>query len=186
MSFIENQIKEINLMNEKFSYEFAGFDPDKMDWKPGENIWSINECLDHLIQSNGKYYSIFDSIENGTYKGGKWTNFPLLPRMMGKMVLKAVSPDYKRKTKTFPPFYPLSSHYGKNLTNDLIDENKALIEKFRKCKEENLDKIIVTSPINSFVTYTLRDCITILVEHEKRHFNQAKNVKLNSGKETVK
>jgi DinB superfamily len=186
MSFIENQIEELNKLNEKFSFEFAELSQDKMDWKPGENIWGINECLDHIIQSNRKYYPIFDSMKNGTYKEGKWTRFPLLPRMMGKMVVKAVSPDYKRKSKTFPPFYPLSSHYGKNLTTELIDENKILIEKLRKCKEEDLDKIIITSPINSFITYSLRDCIKILVEHEKRHFNQAMNIKLKEGKETVK
>ena len=157
MSFIENQIEELNDLNEKFSSEFAELNSDKMNWKPGENTWSINECLDHIIQSNRKYYPIFDSIEQGTYKVGKWTHFPVLPKLFGKMVLKVVSPDYKRKSKTFPPFYPLSSHYGKNLTNDLIDENKALIEKFRKCKEEDLDRTIITSPINSFITYSLRD-----------------------------
>ena len=181
MSFIQNQVEELNKLSEKFSSEFAELNPDKMDWKPGENIWGINECLDHIIQSNKKYYPIFDSIESGTYKGGKWASFPVLPRLMGKMVLKAVSPDYKRKSKTFPPFYPLSSYYGKNLTNELIEENKILIEKLSKCKESDLDKVVVTSPINSFITYSLRDCIKILVDHEKRHFNQAANIKIKIG-----
>ncbi len=177
MNWIENQIEEINNLNEKFSSEFVDLDAGKMNWKPAENIWGINECLDHIIQSNRKYYPIFDSIENGTYKGGKWTHFPVLPRLLGNMVVKAVSPDYKRKSKTFPPFYPLSSYYEKNLTSELLKENKILIEKFRKCNKD-IDKIIVTSPINSFITYSLRDCIKILVDHEKRHLNQAISIKM--------
>jgi DinB superfamily len=178
MNWIEEEIEDIVKLNEKFSSAFSQIDVEKMDWKPDPQTWSINECLDHIVQSNKKYYDIFDSIESGTYNGGKWVHFPILPRLMGKMVVKAVSPNYKGKSKTFPIFFPLKSSYGKNNTPELLEENKILIEKFKKCKEKFLDKVIVASPVNSFITYSLRDCIKILVEHEKRHYNQAMNLKL--------
>ena len=178
MSWIEQEIGEIVKLNEKIRSEFSGIGADKMDLKPDSKTWSINECFDHIIQSNQKYYDIFDSIELGTYKGGKWVHFPILPRLLGKIVVKVVSPNYKGKSKTSPIFYPLKSNYGKNITIDLLEENKILIEKFKKCKEDVLDKVIVASPVNGFITYSLRDCIKILVEHEKRHYNQAMSLKL--------
>ena len=177
MNWIEQQWGELVQLNEKIRSEFSGLGADTMDWKPDAKTWSINECFDHIIQSNQKYYDIFDAIERGTYKGGTWVHFLVLPRLLGKMVLKLVSPDYKGKSKTSPLFYPLQSSYGKNITMDLLEENNILIEKIKKCKEDVLDKIIVVSPVAGFVTYSLRDCITILVEHEKRHYHQAMNLK---------
>lgn len=63
------------------------------------------------------------------------------------------------------------------MTNELLDENKLLIAKIKPLKEEVLDRIIVKSPVNGLIAYSLRDCLTILVEHEKRHYNQAIKLK---------
>ena len=152
-----------------------------MDFKPDSKTWSINECFDHIIQSNQKYYDIFDSIVQGTYKGGNRIHFLILPRLLGKIIVKIVSPNYKGKSKTSPLFYPLQPKYGKNITIDLLEENELLIEKFKPFNEDMLDTVIVVSPANRFVTYSLRDCITLLVNHEKRHVNQAARLKLKIG-----
>ena len=181
MTWIEQEIAEIVTLNEKISAVFSALGADIMDLKPDAKTWSINECFDHIIQTNQKYYDIFDAIGRGTYKGGQWIHFLILPRLLGKLVIKAVSPDYKGKSKTAPIFYPLESTYGKNITTDLLEENNLLIEKFRQCKEDDLDNVIVISPVTVFVTYSLRDCITLLVDHEKRHFNQAMRLKVNFG-----
>jgi hypothetical protein len=37
-------------------------------------------------------------------------------------------------------------------------------------------KTIITSPLAGFVTYSLDDCLTILIVHERRHVLQAKRV----------
>jgi hypothetical protein len=39
-----------------------------------------------------------------------------------------------------------------------------------------LEKIIVTSPVASVITYSLMDAYTIMALHNRRHFNQAKRV----------
>jgi hypothetical protein len=43
----------------------------------------------------------------------------------------------------------------------------------------DIDKTIITSPILSIVTYSLRDAFQFLVTHERRHINQAVRVKGN-------
>ena len=47
------------------------------------------------------------------------------------------------------------------------------------CDKVNVDKIIITSPAIKIVTYSLRDAITFLIQHEHRHINQAIRVKMN-------
>ena len=177
MRWIEQKIEEIVQLNEKTGPAFSTLNADTMDLKPDANTWSINECLDHIMQSNRQYYDIFDAIAQGTYKGGRGRHYLIVPLLLGKTVLKAVSPDNKRKLKTVPIFYPRQSSYGKNITADFLDENKILIEKLKKFSDDDLDRVIVISPAARFVTYSLRDCMTLLVDHEKRHFNQAVHLK---------
>jgi len=40
----------------------------------------------------------------------------------------------------------------------------------------DLRKVIITSPVASFATYSLLDAYKILVAHERRHMTQAKRV----------
>lgn len=177
MHWIEQQIGEITSLNEKISAAFSQISAETMDLKPDAKTWSINECLDHIMQSNRQYYDIFDAIARGTYKDGRWIHVLILPRVLGKLVLKAISPNNERKSKTAPIFYPRQSSYGRNITPELVEENHVLVEQFKSFKDRDLDKIIIISPVTRFVTYSLRDCITLLVDHEKRHFNQALRLK---------
>ncbi|MGQ0737875.1 MAG: hypothetical protein ACT4OJ_02340 [Bacteroidota bacterium] len=45
------------------------------------------------------------------------------------------------------------------------------------CSIIDIDKTIITSPIASVVTYSLRDAFQFLITHEHRHINQAVRVK---------
>jgi hypothetical protein len=177
MNFIEERIQELETLSEKFFQEFSGLSAEEMDMKPDADRWSINECLDHIIQSNKSYFSTFDAIATEKFRRNIWSKLPGLPSLWGKLILGAVSPDTQKRTKTFKVWYPLSSHYGRNLTNELASTNADLSKKLQGMKNVNMDEVFIASPAGEFITYRLRVGISILVEHEKRHFNQAKQVK---------
>ena len=61
--------------------------------------------------------------------------------------------------------------YYKNL-----DDFSGLIA---RCRNIDLDKTVITSPAVSFVTYSLRDAMQFLMQHEHRHINQAARIKMN-------
>ncbi|MDP4261159.1 MAG: hypothetical protein Q8941_01395 [Bacteroidota bacterium] len=52
-----------------------------------------------------------------------------------------------------------------------------LLEYSTACRAINLDKTPITYPVSKIVTYSLRNAITILIQHEHRHINQAIRVK---------
>ncbi|MBW8886585.1 MAG: DinB family protein [Fibrobacteres bacterium] len=177
MKFIERKIQELADLSGKFAAEFSDLSAADADLKPEEKAWSINECLDHIIQCNRSYHNVLDAVAQNRHRRNAWSRIPFLPTFWAKMILKAVSPETQGKSKTFPVFMPLSSRYGRNLAGEVATSNAQLTEKLKAIREEDLDKQIITSPAGPFVTYSLRACITILVEHEKRHFNQAKRLK---------
>jgi hypothetical protein len=175
--FIQVRIGDLETSSGRFAEEFSGLAPDAMDIKPDKDRWSINECLDHLIQSNARYHSIFDALIAKRAPGNFWYHVPFAPALWGKMILGAVSPQAGRKSKTFTVFLPSKSHYGKNLVPDLAAANRILAGYLPKLQGFDLDKTLVTSPVGKFVVYDLRHLLLILTEHEKRHFNQAMKVK---------
>ena len=46
-------------------------------------------------------------------------------------------------------------------------------------RRPSFDKTHISSPVSKFVTYSLRNAITLLIQHEHRHINQAIKVKAN-------
>jgi hypothetical protein len=179
MEFIARKIQELENITAQYENEFSGLPDSDMDLKPAADVWSINECLDHVVQSNASYKGMIQDLAAGSYQASAWTRVPLFPIFWGKMIMKAVSPEHTGKSKTFPIWLPLKSNYGRNLTADFAAANGTFAESLRGLKDADFDRIVVSSPAGKFVTYTLRNAIDILVAHEKRHFNQAKRVKEN-------
>lgn len=176
MDWIEKQASALEAMAGQITAEFAGLPSATADYKPDANTWSINECFDHLIQSNRTYYPLFESLRDGTHSRGALSRIPFLSRWLGRLVVRVVSPDYKGRSRTSHKLYPRQPRYGRNLADDLVEENQILIDHIRRCGEYDLN-LVVTSPINGLVSYTLRECIQILVNHEGRHLGQARSVK---------
>jgi hypothetical protein len=176
MDWIETQARTLEALAGEVDAEFSGLPPEMVDYKPDANSWSINECFDHLIQSNGEYYALFDALHTGNYRRAAVSRVPFLSRGLGRLVLRVVSPDYKGASRTSQKLYPRESTYGRNMTQDLLVDNQVLVSHIRKCSGYDLERV-VTSPIFGLVAYSLRECIQILVHHEARHVGQARRVK---------
>jgi hypothetical protein len=72
-----------------------------------------------------------------------------------------------------------------NLKMNIIDKYYQNLGVFlayiSKCKDIDIDKTIINSPLISIVTYSLRDAFQFLTQHEHRHINQAIRVTTNQG-----
>lgn len=172
----ENWTAEINKVTSDFRKAFELLTDEQMNWKPSKQTWSIAQNMDHLIVINESYFPALNSIREGTYKTPFIGKFDLITIFFGKTLLKAVQPDRKKKTKTFPIWEPTQ---GEILTD--------ILEKFEKHQEElklqinnseNLlnKETVISSPANRNIVYKIEIAFDIIVAHELRHFEQAKEV----------
>jgi hypothetical protein len=60
--------------------------------------------------------------------------------------------------------------------DDFVALQNEVIEGMKSTSHLDLEKIVVTSPVASFVAYSMMDAYRIIVVHERRHFQQAKRV----------
>jgi hypothetical protein len=60
-----------------------------LNWKPGAGIWSVGECINHLVATNELYYKkMSESVINRDTSNRK--NFDYVQSLLGKLPAKTV------------------------------------------------------------------------------------------------
>lgn len=167
--------QKLDQASKAFVKEFGRLTPEELNWKPNANQWSVGQCIDHIIVTNETYFPIIRSILTGNYQPTIVQRLPFLPNFFGKLLLKSIGTSSK-KVKTFSVFEPKSSKISSNIVKDFLkhqDHLKTLIENTQHLDHERL---VISSPVNKFIVYSLESAFNILVAHEFRHLAQAKEV----------
>jgi len=101
---------------------------------------------------------------------------PILPGVFGAMVLNTVSPETKRKSRAPKVFTPPAERVSTDVVERFCDQQRRFRDTFECLRNTDPDSVIVTSPVASFVVYSLRHAMLIVVRHGERHLNQAQAV----------
>ncbi|MFC4873233.1 DinB family protein [Negadavirga shengliensis] len=142
--------------------------------KPGSQSWSIAEIISHLILVNTSYFPTFKQLLKNEYKPPLLGRVPMLGKKVGEMILDAMKKP--RKTKTFEIWQPSSQLYDKTILDRFFDQQHQLSSYVQKL-EPLLEKgVMIASPANKWVVYSLDQAIEIILTHEKRHLGQIKTL----------
>jgi hypothetical protein len=163
-----------NVANEARS-TFGHLSLSQLNWKPSAERWSVAQCFEHLLTSNKGYLPIIDNVLAG-YKRTFWQSMPVLPGLMGKLLVKSMDPASTRKVKAPKRFQPAQSDIRGSVINDFVEQQKQIVDKMKATEHLDLEKIVITSPVADVVIYSLMDAYRLIVVHEQRHFQQAKRV----------
>lgn len=170
-------IEVANTVAPQVRAEFGRLRADQLNWKPSPGKWSVGQCFDHLIVSNGEYFPIFDRVLQGTKTTSTiWESLPGLPRMWGRMLIKSVSPGAARKQKAPRILAPTTSAVDPGIITRFIDQQERVVNYLNTITAVAADRIIITSPVARVVTYSLLDACRVIVAHEQRHLLQARRV----------
>jgi hypothetical protein len=106
-----------------------------------------------------------------------WQRWSPLSGLFGKMLVSQLKENVKRKVSTSRIFYPSASEIDLGIIDRFHKHLDSLLEYIERFKDVDLDKTFIASPASGFITYSLRNAVTLLVQHEHRHINQAIRVK---------
>jgi hypothetical protein len=173
---MKNWTSELNEISQQCLTLFGSLTSEQLNWKPNSTTWSIAQNLDHLIVVNETYYPILESLNSRTYKTPFIAKIGFLVSFLGKTVLNAVQPDRRKKMKTFPIWEPTTS----NVINDILQKfqihQNELIQKIEDGKGLVENGVVISSPANKNIVYTLETAFDIIVSHEQRHLIQANEI----------
>jgi uncharacterized damage-inducible protein DinB len=175
--FIQRMLQKGKEAGEKVKNEFENITQEQLNWKPAPESWSIGQCLDHLVVADCLYFPAFKKITENKYRMTAWQRWSPLSGLFGKMLVSQLKENVKRKVNTSRIFYPSASEIDLGIIDRFHKHLDSLLEYIERFKDVDLDKTFIASPASGFITYSLRNAVTLLVQHEHRHINQAIRVK---------
>jgi len=178
---LNSLIQSVRTIADDARSSFGTLSAAQLNWKPSAERWSVAQCFDHLIASNKGYLPIIESVRGGTKKKTFFERLPVLPGLAGKLLLKSLDPASPRKLKAPKNFEPAQSNISASVIDDFVAQQEKVIEGMKSTSHLDLERIVITSPAASFVTYSLMDAYRIIVVHERRHFQQAQRVTAEPG-----
>lgn len=172
MNEIISELEEIGADAEQ---KFGRLSPEQINWRPSAEAWSVGQCFEHLIKTNELFFGELDKIAAGTRKNSFWENWSPLTGLGGRFLIKSLKSD-KRKFKAPTQKIVPPSNVDAGIIETFGRHQAELIDKINGTVNADRRKVVVTSPFAAVMTYSLTDGLTVIVEHEKRHFRQAERV----------
>ncbi|MBL4715689.1 MAG: damage-inducible protein DinB [Bacteroidetes bacterium] len=171
-----NRIDEIT---NSFNNEFEGLSVEQLNWKASEKVWSIAQNIEHLIVINETYYPTMKTIREGNFNIPIIGKIGFIVNLLGNFILKSVHPDRRKKMKTFPIWEPSKSEISADILERFVSHQSKLKELIQNSEDLLAKGTIISSPANKNIVYKLETAFDIIVTHEQRHFEQAKEVLMN-------
>lgn len=165
--------QKLDELTQEFRERFGDLPADELNRKPNAQTWSIAENIQHLISVNESYFPVVEQLSAGKYKLPFLARFSFFVNFMGNTILKSVSPDRRKKIRTFPMWEPAAADIPGDIVAD-FGRHQAKLKTVISASEELLQKgTIISSPANRNIVYTLAKAFEIMIAHEERHLNQA-------------
>jgi hypothetical protein len=173
---IDGLVAELQAVGEDALKVFGNLSPAQLNWKPSAEQWSVGQCFDHLIVTNGSFFPVMEQVAAGTFRSDLWARVSPLSGYFGRYILGALDPSKGKKIKAPRAFLPASSDVDADVIERFVGNLSEVSARMRATEGVDLRRTVITSPAMALVTYSLRDVYRIFVAHARSHFEQARRV----------
>lgn len=168
--------QQIDQITTAFMDTFGSLTEEELNWKPNSHSWSIAQNLKHLIIINESYFSLIKKVQEESCRTPWLGKFNVMTSFFGNTMLKAVQPDRKQKTKTFGIWEPETSTISGDMLARFAKHQEELKQTIADCQPLIREGVVIASPVSNMIVYKLSTAFDIMITHERRHFEQSKEV----------
>ena len=156
-----------------------GLTAAQLNWKPAAHMWSVGQCLDHLLVANNVYLppiataldnkprSPVDRITPGW--GGRW------------FIRNYIEPSPRSRTARAPRKITPSPQVETTLLDEFLRSQDIARDLVRRASDYNVNRIRFVNPFVPLVRFTVGTGFEIIWRHQRRHLLQADKVKQTPG-----
>jgi hypothetical protein len=173
--------QELDAITDRVRERFGGLNSEQLVWQADEDRWGVGHCLVHLARLNELYRIRLGPALKEARARGREGPRPLRGSWFGRWFTSAVGPEAKRRVQTPPIFRPRQEVVVDAPLESFLAEQIRLRSLVEEARGLDLDRIRVTSPVSPLLRFKVSDAFRILVEHERRHLDQADAVMVTEG-----
>ena len=155
---------------------FGGLDGTRINWRPDATRWSVAQCLEHLVTANRLMREAAEVALRDRAPKSVWQRLPVLPGLMGRMLVRSQAPTSTRKFTAPTPARPAMSDIPTDIVLRFVEQHRALVEWVQTLDEARAARTIMASPFARVVIYSVLDGCRLMVAHDHRHLEQARRV----------
>lgn len=159
---------------------FGRLDRRQLNWQPVTGGWSVAQCLAHLLATNRLMLEAADEALNGARPKTVWQRLPIVPGLLGRMLIRSQSPATTRKFAASPRAQP-APDIAADVIERFVEQHREAAAVVAALDENRAARTIMTSPFVQAITYSVLDGWRLIVAHDRRHFEQAQRVTLTPG-----
>ncbi|MDX1741475.1 MAG: DinB family protein [Rhodothermales bacterium] len=146
--------------------------PEELRWSPGDDVWSVADCFDHLISTGYLYYPRLEEAIKGADRNQAGRQYE--PSVLAKLFIWTISPDAGIKVRAFEPFEPKHPEEDTAILEMFDEQQSELLALISKAEEVNINGGKFITP--GLVRLTVGEGLTMVVQHQRRHMLQVERL----------
>ena len=155
---------------------FGRFDARQLNWRLDPQQWSVAQCFEHLLSANRLMFAAAGQALTGAAPSTIWQRLPVLPRVLGRALIRSQAPDSTRKYKAPATAQPSVSDVAPDVVERFVGQQREAVSMVLGLDELRASRVVMTSPFVRVIAYSVLDGWRLVVAHNHRHIGQAKRV----------
>ena len=155
---------------------FGAFDTRQLNWRPDAARWSVAQCFEHLLQMNRLMIQAAADGLNEKVPRTIWQRLPVLPAVLGRVMVRSQLPDSTRKFTSPSRGRPSNSDIAADVVARYVEQQRDAVMRLQAIDEHDAARAIMISPFIKVVTYSVLDGWRLIFAHGRRHVEQARRV----------
>jgi hypothetical protein len=154
---------------------YVNLEERQLNWRPDAARWSVAQCFDHLLTLNSLLVDAAGEALHAGRPRSFWQRVPVLPGLLGKLLIRSVAPAAARQIKA-----PAAATPARDVAADIVPrfvaQHRDMVAWLQTVDEWHAAQAIMTSPFSRLITYSVLDGCRLVLAHDRRHLEQARRV----------
>ena len=131
---------------------FGALDARQLNWKPDATRWSVGQCFEHLVTANRLMFGAAAAALDPAHARTIWQRLPVLPGLLGPMIVRSQAPDGTRKFSAPPAARPAESDVAADIVVRFVEQQREGARAVTRLDERKAGATIMVSPFVRVIT----------------------------------
>jgi hypothetical protein len=150
---------------------------DQLLWKPSPSVWSISQCLDHLVETNRIEVPNLRRAIAGARSRGLFGHGPYRYGLLSSLVIKVMGPASRLKFKAPKSYRPADNKIPADVLREFFSLQQELVECIHQANGLDLKRTKVAVIDYKYLRLSLGQDLKLWVVHQQRHLLQAQRLR---------